>query len=154
MSRSLKKLIILSAAIMLIAAACNKQSVSNNPNRTNNANQEALSKAQMVPLITDVQMLDLDLKNYYKIKNTFPTTLVAFADDKSYDSERSFMATKDLFGKYSYLVSSDRQHFVVYVNLTISKDKIGPVNNQSISSVNSTVLGIDCSNSQIFCLTD
>ncbi len=112
-----------------------------------------LLKAQMIPLITDVQMLSLDLKNYYKLRKNYPSDLEAFINDNSY-SERSVFISKDRISKYKYVVSSDRQHFIIYVTLSLSKDKIGLVNGKPIDTVRSNVLGVACSDPKIFCSTD
>ena len=115
--------------------------------------KEGLLKAQMVPLITDVQMLSLDLKNYYKLRKNYPLSLDAFISDNSY-SERSVVISKDQVNKYQYVVSSDRQHFVIYVTLTLFKDKIRSVNGRPIDTVVDNVLGVTCSDPKIFCSTD
>lgn len=115
--------------------------------------KEGLLKAQMVPLITDVQMLSLDLKNYYKLRKNYPLSLEAFISDNSY-SERSVFISKDKISKYWYVVSSDHQHFVIYAALSLSKNKIGLVNGKPINTVVGNVLGVACSDPKIFCSTD
>jgi hypothetical protein len=115
--------------------------------------KEGLLKAQMVPIIADVQMLSLDLKNYYKLRKSYPLSLEAFIDDNSY-SERSVFISKNQISKYQYVVSSDHQHFVIYATLLLSKDKIGSVNGKPIDTVMGNVLGVACSDPKIFCSTD
>ena len=115
--------------------------------------KEGLLKAQMVPLITDVQMLSLDLKNYYNLRKNYPSSLETFISDNSY-SERSVFISKEQISKYQYAVSSDHQHFVIYATLSLSKDKIGSVNGKPINTVVGNVLGVACSDPKIFCSTD
>ena len=159
-------IVLVVAVIILLGAAgyfvLVKKSVPTTPTPTSSNTQEftsegipkeGLLKAQMVPLITDVQMLSLDLKNYYKLKRNYPSSLGAFINDNSY-SERSVFMSKDQISKYEYVVSSDYQHFVIYVVLSLSKDKIGLVNGKPIDTVRSNVLGIACSDPKIFCSTD
>jgi len=117
------------------------------------APKEGLSKAEMVHLITNVQMLSLDLKNYYKLRKGYPLSLAAFIGDDSY-SERSFFISEDQINNYQYIISSDRQHFVIYTTLLLSKDKIGLVNGRPIDTVAGNVLGVVCSDPKIFCSTD
>ena len=115
--------------------------------------KEGLLKAQIVPLITDVQMLDLDLKNYYKSTATYPASLKAFVRDNSY-SNRSVFISQDRLSKYHYVVSPDYKHFVIYLNLSLPKDKIGPVNDKAINIITKNILGVECADPRIFCLTD
>ena len=116
--------------------------------------KEAMLKTEMVFQITNVQMLSLDLRNYYKLRNRYPDSLQAFLDDHSYDLERIVIISGDKIRDYKYIVSPDYQHFVLYFNLTLPKDKIGSVNYRPIDTIKNDILGVSCSDQMIYCETD
>lgn len=123
------------------------------------ANEELVKRAQDVTFISSAQYLGNDLKNYFSIKGQYPKSLKEFFSDKSY---RVSIAVREeqideFISKHHYVVSSQYDHFVLFIDLSLPKEKFGTVNKvfiEELNAIDHDVLGVQCGDQKIFCVTD
>ncbi len=116
--------------------------------------QRGYPKVQTVYLIGNTQSLGRDLENYYQEKGMYPTDMNSFQAESSGNINRTFIVSMTDTSPYNYIVSSDKHFFVLYALLPISKDKVSKVNGFPINAAEGNILGINCSDPKIFCITN
>jgi hypothetical protein len=115
------------------------------------ANEEIIKKTQDVNLISDAQAIGNDLKNYFSIKGRYPKNLKEFFSDKSYSGSIAIREEQidEFIGRQNYVVSPQYDHFLLFVNLSLPKEKVGVGN-----AIDHEIFGVKCGDQRIFCVTD
>jgi len=117
-----------------------------------------------------LEQIFFGLKQYHIDYGTYPAALQNLVDGdygriKYYDSETNDavmylgnkVAQDKFFAGVRYVVSSDRQHYVISIALEIPKDQntFKPqMSSKPMISAGGTILGVQCSDKRTFCLRD